>query len=160
MYTYEHYNFRVICLVLVIMAIFFFGEGMWPGGVISVLLIFATVNSHTGVHIDPENGRYRKYDRFWGLKIGKWEKLPQPSYVGLVRINLSSVRSAASTIVVPQGKKAARAYKINLAVEGPKRYISICKGNLDKMTLEALRLGEHLDLKVMDMSTADKKWIR
>ncbi len=160
MYTYEHYNFRVFCLVLLIMAIFFFGEGLWVGGLISVVLIVATANSHTGVHIDIEKKRYRKYDRFWGLMIGKWEKLPPPSYVGLVRINLSSIRAQASPMIMPEDKKGARAFKVNLVVEGRKRFVSVCHGPLDKMRKEALRLGDHLDIRVLDYSSHEEKWIR
>ena len=159
-YTYERYNFRVMVLVFLLLGIFFTGEGEWIGTYVCIVFIVATANSYTGIHLDPEQGRYRKYDRFWTVRIGRWEALPPPSYVGLVRINLSNMRKGATPLITPEGKKSAKAYKVNLAVEGPKRYISICRGPFPQMRDEALRLGEYLDLKVMDMSTSEKKWIR
>jgi len=61
--------------------------------------------------------------------------------------------------VGPQDKKGARAFKVNLVVEGKMRYISICRGSLENMTKEALRLGEYLQLRVLDYTTHEKKWI-
>jgi hypothetical protein len=61
--------------------------------------------------------------------------------------------------VVPQDKKGARAFKVNLVVEGRIRFVSICRGSMEKMTKEAIRLGEHLQLRVLDYTTHEKKWI-
>lgn len=123
--------------------------------ILGTLLAF----SYQGVIIDPEQQRYLKYDRFLNIKIGGWKTLSTPSYVTVVRINLSSRRSAPSPIVVSQDKKGVRAFKVNLVVDSDERYISICRGSLEKMTSEALRLGKHLQIRVLDYTTHDKKWI-
>ena len=65
-----------------------------------------------------------------------------------------------SPLVLPENTKRARSYKVNLVVEGDERYISICRGSLEKMIEEALRLGKHLDIQVLDYTTSEKKWIR
>ena len=77
----------------------------------------------------------------------------------IVRIKLSSRRTAPSPIVAPEDKKGARAFKVNLVVEGNQRYVPICNGSLDKMTDEALRLGKYLKLRVLDYTTHEKKWL-
>ncbi len=93
------------------------------------------------------------------FRIGRWVALPKPSYVTLVRIKLSNVRSMASPMVTPEPGKRARSYKVNLVVEGDKRFISICRGSREKMTQEALKLGRELNIRVLDYTTHEKKWI-
>ena len=159
MYNYEHYNFRVITLGLGLMAFMFLMYNQYIGFIISLVLGILATFSYEGITIDPQSQRYRKYDRFFRLKIGRWEKLPKPSYVTLVRINLNNLKNMASPIVTPQAGKSTRAFKVNLVVEGDKRFIPICRGSLEKMTEEALKLGKALDLRVLDYTTHDKKWI-
>jgi len=158
-YRYEKYSFKIISLLMALITIAFLVNGEYIGGsicfVVGILLAF----SYQGVIIDMAGKRYMKYDRFLNFKIGGWKALPSISYVTVVRINLSSRRIGPTPIVVPQDKKGARAFKVNLVVEGKTRYISICRGSLEKMTREALRLGEHLQIRVLDYTTHEKKWI-
>jgi len=44
-------------------------------------------------------------------------------------------------------------------VEGDKRFIAICHGPKEKMKVEALELGKELDIRVLDYTTREKKWI-
>lgn len=134
-------------------------NGEYIGGSICFVVGALAAFSYQGVIIDTAAQRYLKYDRFLNIKIGGWKPLPSPSYVTVVRINLSSRRVGPTPIVVPQDKKGARAFKVNLVVEGKSRYIGICSGSLEKMTHEALRLGEHLQIRVLDYTTHEKKWI-
>jgi len=159
MYSYERYNFRIITMALLLLAITFFYYGEWIGGSISAVLAILVTFSYQGVKIDPEKKRFLKYDRFLKLRIGRWEKLPPPSYVTLVRINLSSQRTTPSPIVLPEVKKSSKSFKVNLVVEGERRYIPVCHGSKEKMKEEALRLGRLLDTRVLDYTTHEKKWI-
>ena len=159
MYSYERYHFRIFSLLMAMVA---FGLLVYAEYVaaFAVLLVGVLISfSYQGVKIDPDRKRYLKYDRFLWLRIGRWEPMSDPSYVTIVRINLSSRRSLPSPLVPPEERKEARAYKVNLVVEGDERYISICRGPLNEMTSEALRLGKHMNLKVLDYSTHEKKWI-
>jgi hypothetical protein len=159
MYTYEKYNFRIITLILGLMAFIFLVYSEYIGAIVSLALGVFLVYSYTGVRIDAANQRYMKYDRFMKFRIGRWEKLPTPSYVTIVRINLSSQRSLPAPMVLPEAKKDAKAFKVNLVVEDDIRYIPICRGSLEKMTAEALKLGRELQIRVLDYTTHDKKWI-
>ena len=159
MYNYEHYNFRVLTLLLGLMAFTFLMYAEYIGASISLVLGILFTISYTGISIDTAQQRYKKYDRFVKFKLGRWEALPKPSYVTLVRIKLSNARSMASPMVTPEPGKRARSYKVNLVVEGDKRFIAICRGPREKMTQEALKLGRALDIRVLDYTTHEKKWI-
>lgn len=159
MYTYEKYHFRMFTLLMAVLAfgLLVYTEYVLAFGV--VLVGVALSFSYQGVKIDPDQRRYLKYDRFLWLRIGRWVSMSVPSYVTIVRINLSSRRSLPLPLVPPDERKEAKTYKVNLVVEGEERYISICRGPLKDMTSEALRLGKHLNLRVLDFSTPEKKWI-
>jgi hypothetical protein len=160
MYTYEKYNFRIITLILGLMAFIFLVYNEYIGAIVSLALGILLVYSYQGVKIDGENKRFMKYDRFVKFRIGRWETLPKPSYVTLVRINLSSRRTLPAPMVLPEDKKGAKAFKVNLVVEDDMRYISICRGSLEKMKEEALKLGRELEIRVLDYTTHDKHWIQ
>lgn len=159
MYKYERYNFRIFTLLMVLVTIMFFSYQKYIEGVASIALGILLTLSFQGVKIDIAGKRYIKYDRFGFLRIGQWESLPQPSYVTITRINLSSQRTQALPLVMPENKKGARAYKVNLVVEGDLRYITICRGSFEKMKEEALKLGRELEIRVLDYSTHEKQWI-
>jgi len=158
-YKYEKYSFKIITPLMALLTIAFLVNGEYIGGPICFVLGILSAFSYQGIIIDTATQRYMKYDRFLNFRIGGWKALPVQSYVTIVRINLSSRRTAASPIVVPQDKKGARAFKVNLVVEGQARFIGICRGSLENMTKEALRLGGHLQLRVLDYTTHEKKWI-
>lgn len=158
-YRYEKYNFRMFTPLMALMTLIFVFNAEYIGASISFVLGVLLVFTYQGILIDAVNKKYLKYDRFLSWKIGHWAELSNPSYVTIVRINLSSRRTAPSPIVIPQDKKGARAFKVNLVVEGDERFISICRGSRDRMMEEALKLGSHLGIRVLDYTTSEKKWI-
>ena len=158
-YKYEKYSFKIITPLMALLTIAFLVNGAYIVGPICFVLGVLSAFSYQGIIIDTSTQRYMKYDRFLKFRIGGWKDLPVASYVTIVRINLSSRRTAPTPIVVPQDKKGARAFKVNLVVEGQMRFLGICRGSLEKMTKEALRLGEYLQLRVLDYTTHEKKWI-
>ena len=158
-YRYEKYSFKVITPLMALMSFIFLVNGEFIGGSICFVLGALSAFSFQGVIIDVAARQYLKYDRFLKIRIGGWKALPPPSYVTVVRINMANRRTGPSPIVVPQDKKGARAFKVNLVVEGDQRFIGICRGSLEKMTEEALRLGKSLNVRVLDFTTHEKKWI-
>ncbi len=159
MFIYERYNFRLFTPLMALMASILLIYSQFIGASIAILLGILLAFSFQGIKIDPEKKRYVKYDRFLWLRIGSWVPMPAPSYVTIVRINLSSRRTMPSPMILPGDKKGAKSYKVNLVVEGKERYINICRGSLNKMTEEAIRLGNYLNVRVLDYTTHDKKWI-
>ncbi len=159
MYIYEKYSFRIFSLLMALIAFIFVMNTLYVVAAIALVLGIMLSFSYQGIKIDRQNSCYLKYDRFLWWKIGRWEQLSDPSYVTVVRINLSSRRIVPSPIVMPEARKTSKAYKVNLVVEGDERYVSICRGTLEEMTAEALRLGKHMDIRVLDFTTHEKKWI-
>jgi len=158
-YRYEKYNFRMFTPLMILIAVILLIYAEYLGAAIAFLLGALLVISYQGILIDLVNKKYLKYDRFLSWKIGRWETLSTPSYVTIVRIKLSSNRTGPTPIVVPQDKQGARAFKVNLVVEGDVRFISICRGSRDRMVKEALTLGSYLGIRVLDYTTSEKKWI-
>ena len=158
-YRYEKYYFRMFTPLMILITVIFLIYAQYLGATITFVLGTLLVFSFQGILIDTEKKLYMKYDRFLSLKVGRWETLSTPSYVTIVRINLSSRRTAPSPIVVPQDKQGARAFKVNLVVEGDERFVSICQGSRERMMEEALRLGQYLGIRVLDYTTSKKKWI-
>lgn len=159
MYKYERYYFRIFSPLLALLLFIFLLYGEYIGAIVSLALGILVSFSYQGVLIDTAGKRYMKYDRLLRLRIGRWEPLSTPSYVTLVRVNLSSQRNMPSPLALPDNRKMAKSYKVNLVVEGTERYITICRGRLEPMKNEALRLGKHLQIRVLDFSTHNKKWI-
>ena len=158
-YRYEKYSFKIITPLIGLISLAFLLNGAYIVGSILLLIGCLSAFSYQGVIIDETRHQYLKYDRFLKIRIGAWKPLSDPSYVTVVRINLSNRRIGPAPMVMPEGQKEAKAYKVNLVVEGDERYVSICRGPLEKMTREALRLGEHLQIRVLDYTTHEKKWI-
>jgi len=159
MYKYEKYNFRLFTPLLGLMTFIFAIYAEYIGAAVSLIFGVLVTFSYQGILVDREKGRYMKYDRLLWLRIGRWEPFSTPSYVTVVRINLSSQRTMPSPLALPDSRKSAKSFKVNLVVEGKERYVSICRGRLEPMKAEALRLGKHLNIRVLDYSTHDKKWI-
>jgi len=159
MYVYERYNFRMVTLLLVIMVVMFIAYAQYAGALIAAVLAVLLAFSYQGIRIDAERKRYIRYDRFLWLQIGRWHDLPPPTYVTLVRINLSSMRNLPSPLILPDNKKGAKAYKVNLVVDHDMRFIPVCRGSLEAMKEEAIALGKILSIRVLDYSTHDKHWI-
>ena len=159
MYNYEKYYFRLFSPLMALAMIIFLIYTEYIGASISLLLGVLLSFSYQGIKIDLENNRYMRYDRFTWIVIGSWRPLSPPSYVTIVRINLSSRRTIPSPLILPEDKQGAKSYKVNLVVDGAERYVNVCRGSLDKMIKEALRLGNHLGVRVLDFTTPDKKWI-
>jgi len=158
-YTYEKYSFRIFTLLMVLLALFFLFSSEFIGGAICILLGVLLSFSYQGIQIDPIKKQYLKYDRFLWFRIGAWKSYSKPSYVTIVRINLSSSRNLPAPMVLPDDKKGAKSFKVNLVVEGKERYINMCRGAKEEMTVEALKLGTFLGIRVLDFTTSEKVWI-
>ncbi|PID91288.1 MAG: hypothetical protein CSA96_09160 [Bacteroidetes bacterium] len=159
MFVYEKYNFRVAVIAPAIMLVMFLSYKAYIGALVCAALVFLLSWSFSGIIIDAGQMRYIRYDRFLSFKIGNWKPLSKPTYVSLVRIKLSSDRTTAGPMIIPEEGKSTRTYRVNLVVDGPKRYIKICRGKKDEMTQVALELGRRLGLRVLDISTPEKQWI-
>ena len=158
MYTFERYNFRIITLVMALITVIFLVYSEYLGASVALIAGIMLIFSYDGIIIDPARMQYLKYDRFMWIRLGKWMPLAPPSYVTIVRINISSNRNLP-TPVVPPDTKSAKSYKVNLVVKGDQRYVPVCRGSRKEMVAEAMKLGQLFGIRVLDFSTHEKKWI-
>nr|MDA3822081.1 hypothetical protein [Bacteroidales bacterium] len=109
--------------------------------------------------IDPQKNLIQKYDRFYWFYFGKWQKLPPPMYVTVVRIKLSGGRNSPLPMPSAGNSKPAKSYKMNLVVDGKERYIPLTYGNQKTMLEEGLKIARTLNIKLLDHTTIEKVWI-
>jgi hypothetical protein len=159
MYTYEKFTLRLFPWALMLLGIIFTFTGMYiEGGIFGTLGVLLSF-SFTGFNIDPVNNQIRQYDRFLWFYLGKWRPFPPALYVSVVRIKLSGRRSLPLPMPVAGEGKSISSYKLNLVVDGKERYISLARGKRIAMLDEGLKIARILNIKLLDHSTSEKRWL-
>ena len=130
-------------------------------GVFVAILGMGVAFMPRGFVIDKENNKIKKVYYFLGLPIGKWYEMPDIKYVSLLRAIHKSSRRQSPAPAFASRTSDHYVYQVNLIVEEerlkPLRLISTSRQQAIK---EGLKLGEYLDVKVFDMTTGKKQWIR
>lgn len=159
MYSYEKFAIRLFPLFLLILGIFFTFTAMYiEAGIAGTIgAIFSL--SFTGFKIDANKRLIRQYDRFLWFYLGKWKPYPTPLYVTVVRIKLSGRKDQPLPLALPGDGKSALSYKLNLVVESKERYISLARGKRLAMLDEGLKIARLLNIKLLDHTTSEKRWL-
>jgi hypothetical protein len=130
-------------------------------GIIIAIPGLALTIMPTGFIIDRKNNKIKKVYYFLGLPIGKWKELPRIQYISLLRVIHKGKRRQIPAPAFASGASGHYMYQVNLIIEEdrlkPFRLISTSR---EQAINEGLKLGEYLNLKVFDMTTQRKKWIR
>lgn len=159
MYTYEKFNLRLVPPFLVIIGTLFIATKMYiQGGLLGTIGALFSI-SFKGFSIDPEKMTIRHYDRFLWFSFGAWKPIPAPQYVTVVRIKLSSRRDGAIPLVLPSEGKSSVSYKMNLVVNSKERYLPLARGNRLDMLEEGLKIARLLNVKLLDHTTCEKRWL-
>jgi hypothetical protein len=159
MYTYEKFNLRLLPWFFLILGVVFLFSKMYTEAAIFGSIGLAFSISYTGFSIDAEKRLIRQYDRFLWVYIGNWRPFPTPLYVTVVRIRLSDRRINPIPLPMPDQGKSARTYKMNLVVDGEERYISLTHGSRMEMLTEGVKIAKLLNIKVLDHTTSEKRWL-
>ncbi|MBN2164715.1 MAG: hypothetical protein JW717_00395 [Marinilabiliaceae bacterium] len=130
-------------------------------GVIILLLGAIALFSQSGCILDLENKKFRYYIKTFGMYFGKWEFLPDISYIAIVRVRMSRIKFRPSEVSFRQSDDSFDiAYDVNLILKNSqKRYQKIFNGNLSEAKTLAFQLAKDIDVKIYDSSTSIKKWI-
>jgi hypothetical protein len=159
MYVYEKFTVRLFPWFMLILAVFFtFSHKYIEAGLFGSFGALFSI-SFNGFAIDPQKMLIRQYDRFLWFYFGKWRPIGNPLYVTVVRIKLSGRRVSPMPLITPGEGKSSRSYKLNLVVEGKERYISLTHGERLKMLEEGLKIARCLNIKLLDHSTIEKRWL-
>lgn len=126
---------------------------------ISSLFTFFFLFRTSGFILDKENHRIKKVKGFAGFTTGQWHTLPSVKYVSLLRIKQASNSSYGTTGIA--NSERSFGYQINLVVQvnREKRRYKLMTTKLDKAKEEGKRIGEFMDLKVLDSTSHKRRWI-
>lgn len=145
-------------------------------GLLLGLLIFYTVNdligllllfiagifalTSAGKEVDCLNKRVRNYTALGNLTFGNWETLPPIEYIAVVRMVKGKKSFHASSVSVVQVPSNEYIYQLNLVINPQKQQIhKIFSGESSEALNHALELGKAMNLKVLDFTTPNHKWI-
>lgn len=149
------FNFvRVLSIVFSIVSMIFIQVAF---GLFILLLTIGSYFITTGFEINTSKNKYRYAISIFGLFIGIWKKLPQVEYVSIVGIHTTG--RVIPGRMLEQGMGVVD-YNINLIVDDNIRYINIITLEKEEALKVGLDIGETLDLKVLDYTSSDEKWIR
>lgn len=123
---------------------------------VSFLILFRT----SGFIVDKEQKKVKRISGYFGLKMGRWYKLPEIKYVSLLRIKQASYSSYGNSVVKNSPKSFG--YQVNLIVRVHKedRVFRLMTTNVDQALEEGKKLGKYLDIKVLDSTSHKRHWIK
>ncbi len=146
-------------LVLLISTAFWANASYTVGILLSILtvgLLFLT----SGFIIDKKNKRIKIFTYFFGVRFGKWRVLPELKYVSVLRVRLKKKTYSASSRQFEQITSGSYTYRISLVLEDKReKPLRLTSTNKEKAIEEGLKLGEYLNLNILDSTTIDRKWI-
>lgn len=124
------------------------------------IVVFFVLFKTTGFILDKESSKVKMISGYAGIKMGKWYRLPQMQYVSLLRIKQASNSGSGSAIV--KNSRGSYGYQVNLIVQvhKEKRPFKLMTTNVKRAKEEGVKLGEFLNLKVLDSTTHNRQWIK
>ncbi len=130
-------------------------------GMILTALTIGILLSKSGLEIDTEQNMLRRYSKVFGYVMGKWESIPELDYVTVVRVKITTKKYQASSDLYVQAPSANVKYRVNLVTKDKKkRVIKVLTSEMKEAISEALIIGEALDLRVLDYTSHESKWIK
>jgi hypothetical protein len=159
MYTYERFSLQLVPWLALILGIVFLIAGMYKEAAVATAIGLPFCISYRGFSIDAQKGLIRQYDRFLFFYIGGWRPMPPPLYVSVVRIRLSSRRVTPMPFPTPETGRTARTYRLSIVVDSRERYISLTHGKRLEMLEEGLKIARLLQVKLLDHTTSEKRWL-
>ena len=150
--------FRLIGLLIGLLL--YFAINPYTG--LSLMVISAIYSlTSTGKEINTSKKSIRDFRKLGKLTYGKWIDLPPIKYIAVVRMLRGKKSFHASSVSIVQMATDEYVYVLNLVVDPVKNdTIKLLEGSLNESISSALKLGEMLNLKVLDFTTPDHKWIR
>lgn len=130
-------------------------------GGISILLTIGILLIKSGIEIDLDNERMRDYVSIFGIELGTWTNIPKLKYISIVRVKLKRKSFKFSAVTFGQSSSNKSMFNVNLITEDKrKRYIKVLSAEKEESITTAIKIAELLELKVLDYTSFEKKWIR
>jgi len=129
-------------------------------GGISILLTIGILVIKSGIEIDLDNERMRDYVSIFGFELGPWTSIPKLKYISVVRVKLKRKSFKFSADTFGQSSSNKLMFNVNLITEDKrKRYIKVLSAEKEESIATAIKIAELLELKVLDCTSFEKKWI-
>ncbi len=103
-----------------------------------------------------ENLMIRNFSTIIGISFGKWERLPNLSYISIVRVKQNKYRMTGGFI--DQAKSNRIAYQLILIFKNGKNK-KLLSTNKTKAINLGIEIGDFFSLKVLDHTTPDYHWL-
>lgn len=130
-------------------------------GVFLTAITMGILLIRSGLEIDTERNKLRRYSKIFGYVIGKWENIPELDYVTVVRVKMTTKKFQASSDQYVQASSSNVKFRVNLATKNNKiRVIKVITCGMNEALNEALKIGKALDLDVLDYTSPERKWIK
>ncbi len=130
-------------------------------GVFLTLITMGVLLTKSGLEIDTEQNKLRRYSKIFGHVIGKWENIPELDYVTVVRVKMTAKKFQASSDLYVQASSSNVKFRVNLVTKDSKiRVIKVITCEMNEAINEALKIGNALDLNVLDYTSPERKWIK
>ncbi len=148
------YRFLLLCVGLLT---FFLHE--YSGLALIVLTSILSLTS-SGREINTTTLKYRSYRALGSIMIGIWKELPKTEYIAVVRMIQGKKTFHASSVSIVQVPTNDFVYHLNLVINPQKNQVlKIADGSMEQMLDIAILLGKKMNLKVLDFTSPQHKWI-
>ena len=148
------YRFLILCIGLLL---FFLNEYI---GLFIIIISAISSLSSAGLEIQPTTNVMRSYRSIGTFTIGRWNTLPKIEYIAVVRMIQGKKTFHASSVSIVQVPTNEHIYHLNFVLNPNKNdIIKLSAGSSEKMIEIALLLGKQMNLKVLDFTTPQHKWL-
>ncbi len=166
-HQYEHITIKpqgsIPLFIFLILDLMLWSTSYYVLAIISTLLTFIVLIQPTGFIIDKEKHKIKFIKGFISLKTGKWRKLPEIKYVSLLRVkHIDNFHQTNPTLFEPKTVKSSN-YLVNIVIKEnwqKERPVKLLNTNKEDAICQGLKLGDYLDLRVLDQTTHEKHWLR
>lgn len=148
-----------LLLLILTAAMLLWITSLYLPAVLFSLLSFLSLFRTSGFIIDKKNEKVKMVSGYLGVQSGKWYRIPNAKYVSLLRTKQASNSNNGATSV--QNSPKSSCYQINLVVQihREKRPFRLMTTNVENAIIEGKKLGEFMNLKVLDSTTHKRRWI-
>ncbi|MBR9913214.1 MAG: hypothetical protein GYB32_00070 [Algicola sp.] len=155
-YTRKVPTWKVILgFALVFMSIYGFIFVSVFNGIIFIILAFLLMKTE-GSEIDLESKTYRKIQSFLGIRIGKWQPLPQAEYISV----FATTEDITVRAISAQTTNTRDIILLNLFYDRNKKFPVYATNNLKDAFDVASHIADALLIDVLDATKkGDYQWV-
>ena len=127
-------------------------------GLFFFVLTIMSFSYKSGLEITKAS-QIRNYISIFGHSFGKWTNIPEIEYVSVVRLNQN--KWIATGGFLGQKQSNNKIYNVRLIPKSNNsRAIKLISTSKEKALAYAIEIGNLIDIKVLDYSESNSKWVK